>query len=135
MKRRKYTFYFTRYGRTVKSIRDIPKSDTWEGSTVHLYCNGVYIGLGSLYRHGEFNISTSGVRLLRRFRKKGHGLPLYRAFIQCARKLGCKKIFSDTNLNKFSRRMWDVKLRAKKTKECKKACLHCDLRVRRFLVL
>lgn len=77
--------------------------------------NGVVIGRGRLQRpdyvkQWQGNLQTESVRLFKTFRRKGHGINLYKHLIETARSLGAKRIYSSDNLNKFSTNMWKNKL-------------------------
>jgi GNAT superfamily N-acetyltransferase len=77
------------------------------------------VGTGELRymtaRHGRRNVHTDRMEVRKKWRRRGHGLPLYIALIQTAKRLGADTIFSSRWLNKFSRKMWSVKLAALKT--------------------
>lgn len=137
---RHYTYSFLYQGRTPKSLGELNHRKRWRRyGDLYLYCNGEYLGKGELTRVGNKNLSTGSVGLEKKHQRKGHGIKLYLAFIQAARRIGAKKLYSDFSLNKFSKRMWDEKLATrfvvKKTVNCKKACRHCQARVRRYITL
>lgn len=84
----------------------------WTIFTMGFFLNGKAIGKGDLEKQGKGVVHTDGVRLFKPFRKKGHGIKLYVHLIETARLIGAKRVYSSTNLNKFSRRMWKEKLLA-----------------------
>lgn len=93
--------------------------DTWERycarvgyATLGLYLSGVLVGTGEIEGRGRIHrrVNTHSMSLRPQFRKQGHGIWLYLAVIQAAKKLGVEIISSSWCLNQFSRRMWSVKL-------------------------
>lgn len=104
--------------------------------------DGEGLGDGSLYRvnWAKKYLHTDSVGLRKKFRRKGHGIHLYIALIACARKLGAKRLYSSTMLNKFSRNMWSVKLKragydVRTVGVCPKACKHCGEKARYYINL
>jgi GNAT superfamily N-acetyltransferase len=103
--------------------------------TMGFFLRGVDIGYGDLmlceYRKNRTYLQTERVRIREPFRRKGHGIHLYHHLIETARKLGAKRIYSSTILNKHSRKMWSVKLT--KVYDVKpvythKACVYCSVK-------
>jgi hypothetical protein len=134
MKKRVYTHYFIRRGKAVQSIKDIA-TDSWRSAELFLYCNDEYVGSGSILRYGK-NVQTESTGLLPKKKKQGHGIHLYMALIAEAKKLGVNRIYSSRHLNRLSRRMWEKKLKATKTRgSCLNACSHCKRNVRFYLTL
>lgn len=134
MNKRKYIARFRFRGGAVKSLKDL-EGETWgERGVLWFYCNGEYIGAGDLHRLGKTGVNTEGVALEKEFRRKGHGLPLYLALIKAAKRIGAKSISSSKRLNKFSRRMWSVKLAklfpVKSKGVCPRSCRHCRRKAR-----
>lgn len=134
---RKYKVYNVFRGRPAKKLTDIQPG--YAGLKIYLWCNGVYVGTGTLRRYGSNALSTGSVWLENKHRRKGHGIVLYQAFIRAARRLGAVKLYSDRTLNKFSRRMWIKKLaqfyNTHEVKLCKSACKHCSRKTRRFYIV
>lgn len=107
----------------------------WACQTMGFFFKGKDIGYGDLTRRVKKNhLHTDNVSLRKRFRRKGHGINLYIHLIESARKIGAKRIYSSTTLNKFSRRMWKEKL-AKiyevHTVRSNVMCNRCECRNRR----
>lgn len=82
----------------------------WDQFTMGFFYKGEPIGSGDLEKQGKEIVHTETVRLLKPFRKKGHGIHLYIHLIETARKIGAKRVYSSTSLNAFSGRMWREKL-------------------------
>jgi GNAT superfamily N-acetyltransferase len=78
-------------------------------NSLGLFKGGVCLGSAALRVKGPDAV-TSHVFLKKEHRKKGHGIPLYLHLIFTAKRLGARRLWSDTRLNKFSRRMWSEKL-------------------------
>jgi hypothetical protein len=76
-----------------------------------LHLDGKGIGMGELRYQSAINVHTDGTEIFKKFRRKGHGIHLYLHLIKAAKKIGARRIYSGRNLNKFSRKMWHVKLR------------------------
>lgn len=135
---RKYTKIFADCG-THERIR------TWEQfitsgyheNSMGFYCNGVPVGEGMLMlvNKSKHWVHTEGMRLGNKFRRKGHGVPLYLAIIRQAKKIGATRIYSSTGLNKFSTRMWKYKLaklfEVKSIETAKRWRYRCRARCRR----
>jgi GNAT superfamily N-acetyltransferase len=108
-----------------------------------LFYNGVCVGQGSLLKVSwvKKHLHTDYVRLKEGFRRKGHGLHLYLALIECAKKLGAKRLYSSTNLNKHSSRVWRIKLekqagvKVHHVRLCSKPCKHCSKKQRHYIDL
>jgi GNAT superfamily N-acetyltransferase len=96
----------------ITSIRQF--ENKYDQYTLGFFRTGQVIGTGDLlrceYRKDRGYLQTESVRLRKGFRRKGHGIHLYTHLIETARKIGATRIYSSTNLNKYSRRMWSVKL-------------------------
>lgn len=90
-------------------ITSISKLSQWGTGLVLIY-KGIPVGDGELVRVGNKNLHTTSVSMFNKFRQKGHGIHLYHALIAQAMSLGAKRLYSDQTLNKFSSRMWSVKL-------------------------
>lgn len=101
----------------------------WAFATMGFFCNGICIGSGELGAKSKISLHTDNTRLIKGFRNKGHGIELYMALIDHARRLGATRIYSSSNLNKHSRRMWRDKLSklydVKKVNDCKCKCKRC----------
>jgi hypothetical protein len=104
----------------------------WD-NTLGFFLNGKAIGSGRLekFKIGRKHkiLQTSSTEIFKKFRNKGHGVPLYVALIETARQLGATRIQSDTSLNKYSRRMWAEKLMKiypVKIRKTRRPCPHCD---------
>lgn len=88
----------------------------WESFEMGFYLGKEVIGGGELkrvrYVPGKKRtcLQTESISLNEEYRRKGHGIHMYRAFIETARKCGAERIYSSRSLNKFSRRMWAEKL-------------------------
>lgn len=136
---KKYTSVFAQENHlSIGSVSEIKKG--YSSSSLFLFLNGkTEIGSGYLYRFGNNSVNTDGVALRRGYRKKGHGIHLYFALIEAAKKIGATRIYSSTRLNKFSRRMWNVKLRkfftVRELQVCKNACVHCKKKNRYWIDL
>ena len=101
--------YMTREHTPITTIVRLKKYDY---NDMFLFYKGVKVGEGSfevVSKKKRF-LHTEGVRLDKKFRDKGHGIYLYHHLISTAIRIGAKRLYSSTNLNKHSRRMWDVKL-------------------------
>lgn len=97
---------------------------------MYLFYKGVDIGCASLEIDNKKKkyVHSEGVSLDKKYRQKGHGIFLYIHLIDHAIRLGATRIYSSTNLNKFSRRMWKEKLPKLykvKIQKTKSACSHC----------
>lgn len=126
----------------VTTLKQLKSAGPWDVS-MGLFCNGAAIGSGG-FRHINWRkkyISTENVRLGRRFRRKGHGVALYTALINCAKSLGAKRLYSSSHLNKYSTRMWREKLSTygfnvkTEGKECRRPCKHCGKYARYYIDL
>lgn len=124
---RKYTSIFaTEEHQPITSIRYFKKR--WDGGKLGFFLGGKLIGYGYLYKSTKTVVHTSGTQILDKYRKKGHGIELYKTLIETARSIGATQVRSDTSLNKYSRRMWRDKL--SKLYDVKKRmayspCPHC----------
>lgn len=143
--KRVYSYIFAKEDthEPITSIRQMRlKKFRWSHS-FGFFCNGVAIGHADLSfreRLGKDSLHTTYVGLDDKYRRKGHGIHLYKALIECAQKLGAKRIYSDSTLNKFSRRMWKIKLpkagfEVKEISKCKNACKHCQKNSRFYIDL
>lgn len=105
-----------------------------------LFSNGIYVGKGSLCKERKNSkwLHTEYVYLGDKFRRKGHGLPLYLGLIRHARRLGATRLYSASGLNKYSKRMWEEKL-AKlfdvRSNGCAHPCKHCKKRKKFYINL
>lgn len=101
--------FMTRQHQPITSINQFKR---YNYEDVFLFYKGVHIGEGGfeVISKRKLYLHTEGVRLEKKFRKKGHGIHLYHHLISTAIRLGCKRLYSSTSLNKFSRRMWGEKL-------------------------
>lgn len=107
---RKYRSVFANsFHQPIKSLGQIKNFD-W--NEMALYCDGVLVGHGVLrkQRRAKNALRTGGTEIFDKFRRQGHGIQLYIHLIKHARRLGVERIYSDTRLNKLSRRMWSEKL-------------------------
>lgn len=105
-----YTYIFASVRhRPIRTLAQRKKLGRWDSNFVFLL-NGKPIGEADLRPYKGDCLHTAKVGLDRGSRRKGHGLPLYLALIRCARRLGATRLYSDSRLNKFSRRMWATKL-------------------------
>jgi GNAT superfamily N-acetyltransferase len=126
---RKYSSIFaTPEHKLITSTRELNRWDNLLG----FFLNGKVIGSGRIEKFRKRNqkiVNTSSTEIFKKYRNKGHGIELYKALIETARKIGAKQIRSDTNLNKFSERMWRDKLsKIYPVKLCRtrKPCSCCD---------
>lgn len=129
-----YEYVFaTRDGhQPIRTLEELRKCGYFSAS-LGLFWNGVFVGSAELDKKNWKKkwIHTDAVGLDEKFRRKGHGLALYIALIDCAAALGAKRLFSSTALNKYSGRMWREKLRKAgydvKTvgRGCSHPCKHC----------
>ena len=142
--KRNYSWVFAN-SETHESITRVSDVETW-GSNLGFYLDGTAIGRGALEPEGKNRkrkyVHTTSTRIFDRFRKRGHGIELYRALIETARSIGAKRIYSDHHLNKLSRRMWKTKLarlgykvKVVPSTACAKPCRHCRRNERYFIVL
>lgn len=99
-----------------------------------LFYRGILVGTAEFRVVSKKYLHTERVFLKRGFRRKGHGLQLYLAIIECARKLGCARLYSSMNLNKRSKRMWDYKLQDRTGIEVH-FCRHCQFNDQYFIDL
>ena len=141
--RYEYLFASNDYHEQITSLKQLRKIGTWQ-AYMGLFCNGVAVGYGSLGRvnWSRSHMHTESMRLHKNFRRKGHGIALYMAVIDCARKLGVKRLYASTALNKFSTRMWLVKLKrygfdvkTVSKSHCVHACKHCTKTARYYINL
>jgi len=115
----------------INTLAEMRRAGGYETS-LGLFFNGVAIGTGS-YSHVNWRkkwIATESVSLNKKYRRKGHGIPLYRALIAQAILMGATRLYSSDALNKFSRRMWREKLpkagfNVQSESMCEKPCRHC----------
>ena len=126
---RKYTSIFaTPEHKLITSTRELTRWDNVLG----FFLNGKVIGSGRIEKFRKRNqkiVNTSSTEIFKKYRNKGHGIELYKALIETARKIGAKQIRSDMSLNKFSERMWRDKLsKIYPVKLCKtrKECHNCQ---------
>ena len=126
---RKYTSIFaTPEHKLITSTRELNRWDNLLG----FFLNGKVIGSGRIEKFRKRNqkiVNTSSTEIFKKYRNKGHGIELYKALIETARKIGAKQIRSDMSLNKFSERMWRDKLsKIYPVKLCKtrKECHNCQ---------
>lgn len=127
---------------TISTLEELKISGDWSAS-LGLFWNGTAIGSGELCKLSwrKKHLHTDDVRLMRKYRNKGHGIALYMALILCAKNLGAKRIYSSRSLNIFSSRMWKEKLgkvgyKVKKVgRECSHPCSHCDHHPQYFIEL
>ena len=140
--KRKYTYIFAE-GATHAPITSLKQlhSMRWLAS-LGLFCNGVPVGTARLevLSMRAKTVHTDSVYLDKKHRRKGHGIMLYKALITAARKLDATRIYSSTNLNKFSGRMWGEKLgragfNVVHRSICKHPCRHCKKKARHYIEL
>lgn len=123
----------------IRNLRELKKARYYH--SLGFFCNDVLIGHGELrfFSLSKKYLHTERMSLHRGFRRKGHGIPLYVTMIDVARRLGAKRIYSSSNLNKFSRRMWKTKLaklyEVHVVKGCRRACRHCGRGERYYIEL
>ena len=135
--RRRYTSFFANGDhKPMTTMREMRQEHY---ATMAFSLNGVHIGHGSLSRKGRTEVYTTGTRIDDKYRKQGHGIHLYHALIKTARELGATRIYSDTTLNKLSRKMWKTKLLkfydVREIGGCKIACRHCSKGSRFYIIL
>lgn len=110
---RKYSYIFAddRH-KEIKSMADLRAAKRSWDKKFGFYLNGKPIGEASLVLLKTFRaaVHTEYVFLDKAYRRKGHGIWLYRMLIACAKNIGARKIYSSKRLNKYSRRMWEEKL-------------------------
>src|SRR5258708_9899278 len=106
----KYSYIFadSRH-KKIRTMQDL-KAGGYHECKFGFYLNGKPIGEGALCIFESKNVHTEWVHIDKKYRKKGHGIHLYRLLISCARKIGAERVYSSRNLNKLSRRMWSEKL-------------------------
>lgn len=100
-------------------------------NSLGLFKRGVCLGSAALRLEAGKDLYTTSVFLKKAHRRKGHGVPLYLHLIFTAQALGARRLYSDTRLNKYSRRMWSEKLaKLFDVKVCKKrmTCSRCGCR-------
>lgn len=127
-----YIFAHSETHQPPKSLKDL-KKNPWNYNLILLF-NGIPVGKGELdvKNYVKKWVHTDCVRLYDGFRRKGHGIHLYKALITAARKIGATRLYSSQNLNKFSRRMWskkinrDLHLNVHEVIRCKNGCRHCE---------
>jgi hypothetical protein len=125
---RKYSSIFA--GPEHQVITSLRQMRRWD-NILGFFLNGKPIGTGRLAKVKNHRnvVQTSSTEIFEKYRNKGHGIQLYIALIETARKLGAKQIQSDTSLNKFSKRMWSEKL-AKiykvRVRQTRRPCSYCD---------
>lgn len=128
-----YEYIFaTRYHNPIRTLKEL-RACGYFSATLGLFWNGVFIGSGELDKKNWRKkwIHTDSVGLENKYRRKGHGLALYIALIDCATALGAKRLYSSQSLNRYSERMWREKLGkagyAIKTvgRNCHHPCQHC----------
>ena len=123
------------------SLKSLKRVDMWD-FRLGLYYRGKAIGTGrfEFYNKTKKWLHTESVRLNKGFRRKGHGIHLYIALIECARSLGAKRLYSSSNLNRYSSRMWETKLErygiaVNHFGGCRRPCRHCRKRARHYIEL
>ena len=98
----------------ITKVKDLNKS-CWDGSVMGFflirYGKPVLIGSGTLCRMNKNSVHTESMGLDKGWRRKGHGIELYLAIIEEARRIGAKRIYSSKRLNNNSGPMWNQKLR------------------------
>jgi hypothetical protein len=123
-------------------ITDSRKIAKYDYPRMALFYKGVYIGSGELnnLNKKKQHLNTEGVRLEKKYRNKGHGIHLYHHLISTAIRIGAKRIYSSSVLNKFSRRMWAEKLskfykmKEQKTRKTCRGCGCSEPRVERWYI-
>lgn len=126
----------------ITTLEQLKRVGTWQ-VYMGFFCNDIAIGHGRLVRVNwrKKHVHTTNMELGRKWRNKGHGIALYIAIITCAKKLGAKRLYSDNSLNKFSTRMWRLKLKRYgfdvkvEGKECSRPCQHCRKHARYYIDL
>ena len=141
--RYEYLFAVNDYHEPVTTLEKLRKAGPWK-AYMGLFCNGVAVGYGSFGRvnWSKGYIHTEAVRLSKKFLRKGHGIALYTALIDCAKNLGAKRLYSSQRLNEYSGRMWCVKLKrygfnvkTVSKSHCVHACKHCPKTARYYINL
>ena len=135
---RKYSYVFaTDRHQPIKKLSQLSRYD----DKFAFLLNGKPIGEATLIQIEKHNVHTEWVSLDKGYRKKGHGVWLYRLLIACAKKLGAKRVYSSKCLNKNSRRMWSEKLpklfdvKEEKTRSKCRRCGHQKRVLRYYIVL
>jgi hypothetical protein len=108
-----YSYIFANEGHKEINTWEEFKTARWSYATMGFFYKNELIGhaqLDRVYSHKRRLAHTSDVRLLKKFRKKGHGIHLYLTLIEIARNMGVEILYSDWTLNKNSRRMWADRL-------------------------
>jgi hypothetical protein len=118
-------------------VTSVDRFKRWTSFQMGFFLNGVAIGHGHLEgchivpRRNKKWLQTDAVALHTQYRNKGHGIHLYCALIKTAIALGATRIYSSRHLNKFSKRMWSVKLKKYfdvRPVISKKPCKQCGTR-------
>lgn len=117
-------------------ITDVKMLKKWDYNQMGFFYKGGPIGDGELHRmsRASLYVHTDSVAINKKHRKQGHGIHLYRHLIDTAIRIGAHRIYSSTSLNKFSKRMWRVKLKQfydVKEVTTRKPCRECDSCVKR----
>ena len=125
--RKYFSIFATPEHKLITSSRELTRYDNVLG----FFLNGELIGSGRIEKVRKRNkiVNTSSTEILKKYRNKGHGIELYKALIETARKIEAKQIRSDMSLNKFSERMWRDKLsKIYPVKLCRtrKECHNCQ---------
>jgi N-acetylglutamate synthase-like GNAT family acetyltransferase len=138
MHRRKYSYIFANdRHQEIQKLSNLKRDNDKFAFLLH----GKPIGEATLLLLEKLNVQTECVSLDKKYRKKGHGIWLYKRLIACARKIGAKRIYSSKNLNKHSRRMWSEKLpklfdvKEQKTRIKCRRCGHQKRILRYYIVL
>jgi GNAT superfamily N-acetyltransferase len=101
--------YMTRAHIPITNMKDATK---YSYNNMFLFYKGELVGEADLdlVSKRKMYLHTDGVSLEKEHRKQGHGIHLYHHLISTAIRIGCKRLYSSTILNKFSKRMWRDKL-------------------------
>lgn len=99
-----------------QEVSRIAQFGSWDSVVMGFFYQEHVIGGGYLKRVRYVSskkktcLQTESVSLNRKWRKKGHGIHLYKHLIAHAKSCGAERVYSSNNLNHASRRMWSEKL-------------------------
>jgi len=136
-----YIFASSETHEDINNLEDFKRVGDYSNG-LGLFYRGICVGKGTLVFENRKKkyLHTEYTRIHAKYRNRGHGVHLYLALIDAARRLGAKRLYASQGLNKLSRRMWSEKLdkvgvEVMITRGCRKACKHCDRKPRYYVEL
>ena len=105
----KYSYIFAdEYHQNIRTLEEL--TSKWDILSLFFNENALGKAYLRLLSKRYKTLQTECVELKDEYRYKGHGIHLYFALIRAAKNLGATKIQSSRYLNRFSRKMWKIKL-------------------------